>query len=27
VAEGALISLNRMLDFAAEQQLKVKGNA
>jgi quinolinate synthase len=27
VAEGALVSLNRMLDFAAEQQLKVKGNA
>ena len=27
VAKGALISLNRMLDFAAEQQLKVKGNA
>jgi quinolinate synthase len=27
VAKGALVSLNRMLDFAAEQQLKVKGNA
>ncbi len=27
VAQGALVSLNRMLDFAAEQQLKVKGNA
>lgn len=26
VAQGALVSLNRMLDFAAEQQLKVKGN-
>jgi len=27
VAKGALVSLDRMLDFAAEQQLKVKGNA
>jgi quinolinate synthase len=27
VAKGALISLNRMLDFAAEQQLKTKGDA
>lgn len=27
VAQAALVSLNRMLDFAAEQQLKVKGNA
>jgi len=27
VAQGALVSLNRMLDFAAEQQLNVKGNA
>ncbi|TEW53413.1 quinolinate synthase NadA [Psychromonas sp. RZ22] len=27
VAKGALISLDRMLNFAAEQQLKVKGNA
>lgn len=27
IAQGALVSLNRMLDFAAEQQLKVKGNA
>ena len=27
VAQGALVSLNRMLDFAAELQLKVKGNA
>ena len=27
VAKGALVSLNRMLNFAAEQQLKVKGNA
>ena len=27
VAKGALLSLDRMLDFAAEQQLKVKGNA
>lgn len=27
VAKGALVSLNRMLDFAAEQQLKVQGNA
>ncbi|WP_354623963.1 quinolinate synthase NadA [Psychromonas sp. MME2] len=27
VAQGALVSLNRMLDFAAEQQLKVQGNA
>jgi len=27
VAEGALVSLNRMMDFAAEQQLKIKGNA
>ncbi|MGB5446963.1 MAG: quinolinate synthase NadA [Psychromonas sp.] len=27
VAQGALVSLNRMMDFAAEQQLKVKGNA
>jgi len=27
VAKGALVSLKRMLDFAAEQQLKVKGNA
>lgn len=27
VAQGALVSLNRMLDFAAEQHLKVKGNA
>lgn len=27
VAQGALISLNRMLDFATEMQLKVKGNA
>lgn len=27
VAKGALVSLNRMMDFAAEQQLKVKGNA
>ena len=27
VAKGALVSLDRMLDFAAEQQLKVQGNA
>jgi quinolinate synthase len=27
VAKGALVSLDRMLQFAAEQQLKVKGNA
>ena len=27
VAKGALLSLDRMLNFAAEQQLKVKGNA
>jgi len=27
VAKGALVSLDRMLNFAAEQQLKVKGNA
>ncbi|AGH81807.1 quinolinate synthetase [Psychromonas sp. CNPT3] len=27
IAKGALISLNRMLDFATEQQLKTKGNA
>ena len=27
VAQGAIISLNRMMDFAAEAQLKVKGNA
>ncbi|MEH6454043.1 MAG: quinolinate synthase NadA [Psychromonas sp.] len=27
VAKGALVSLNRMMYFAAEQQLKVKGNA
>lgn len=27
VAQGALRSLNRMLDFATEMQLKVKGNA
>jgi len=27
VAKGALVSLDRMLDFAAEQQIKVKGNA
>jgi quinolinate synthase len=27
VAQGALLSLDRMLDFATEQQLKVKGNA
>jgi len=27
IAKGALVSLDRMLDFAAEQQLKVKGNA
>lgn len=27
VAQGALASLNRMLDFASEQQLTVKGNA
>lgn len=26
-AQGALVSLNRMMDFAAEAQLKVKGNA
>lgn len=26
-AQAALVSLNRMLNFAAEQQLKVKGNA
>jgi quinolinate synthase len=27
VAKGALVSLDRMLNFAAEQQLKVQGNA
>lgn len=27
VAQGALVSLNRMLDFATELQLKIKGNA
>jgi quinolinate synthase len=27
VAKGALVSLNRMMDFAAEAQLTVKGNA